>query len=54
MDCIHCQNEMITDCKVNVEGGMYGIKVSKKGSGLFKNVSAISKAAVCSSCGYVA
>ncbi|HEO8418838.1 nucleic acid-binding protein [Niallia sp. FSL W8-0635] len=54
MECIHCQNEMITGCKVNVEGGMYGIKISKKGKGLFKNVSAKPKAAVCSSCGYVA
>ncbi len=45
---------MIKGCKVNVEGGMYGIKISKKGNGLFNNVSAKTKAAVCSNCGFVA
>jgi hypothetical protein len=45
---------MIKDCKVTVEGGMYGMKISKKGKGLFNNVSAKPKAAVCPSCGYVA
>lgn len=54
MKCIHCQSDMIKDCKVNVEGGMYGIKISKKGNGLFNNVSAKTKAAVCSNCGFVA
>ncbi len=44
---------MIVDCDVNVEGGMYGIKISKKRKGLFKRVSAKPKAAVCSNCGYV-
>ncbi len=54
MQCNQCQKEMIEECKVNVEGGMYGIKISKKGKGLFNNVSAKPKAAVCPSCGYVA
>ena len=45
---------MIKDCNVNVEGGMYGINISKKGDGLFNKVSAKPKAAVCSNCGYVA
>lgn len=53
MKCIQCQNEMILDCHVNVEGGMYGIKISKKRNGLFNKVSAKPKAAVCPSCGYV-
>ena len=44
---------MIIDCNVNVEGGVYGIKISKKGNGLFNKVSAKPKAAVCSNCGYV-
>ncbi|TXC81591.1 nucleic acid-binding protein [Metabacillus litoralis] len=54
MKCNQCQNEMIKDCNVNVEGGMYGIKISKKVKGLFNKVSAKPKAAVCSNCGYVA
>jgi len=53
LKCNQCQIEMIVDCDVNVEGGMYGIKISKKGKGLFKKVSAKPKAAVCSNCGYV-
>lgn len=44
---------MIEDCQVNVEGGMYGIKITKKNDGLFNNVSAKPKAAVCSNCGYI-
>ena len=44
---------MILDCHVHVEGGMYGIKISKKRNGLFNKVSAKPKAAVCPSCGYV-
>jgi predicted nucleic-acid-binding Zn-ribbon protein len=45
---------MVKDCKVNVEYDTSGIRISKKGKGLFKKVSAKSKAAVCSNCGYVA
>lgn len=52
--CLHCGQEMINDCKVNVEGGLYGIKIIKKNEGLFKNVSASPKAAVCPDCGSVA
>ncbi|MEH7249354.1 nucleic acid-binding protein [Neobacillus niacini] len=54
MKCVHCQTEMIGDCQVKVEGAMYGLKISKKGKGLFNNVSAKPKAAVCPTCGYVA
>lgn len=52
--CSQCQSEMVTDCKVSVEGVMYGIKISKKRKGLFNKASAKPKAAVCPSCGYVA
>lgn len=45
---------MIEDCQVNVEGGMYGIKIIQKGQGFFNNVSAKTKASVCPNCGYVA
>jgi hypothetical protein len=54
MKCNQCQYEMVRDCNVNVEGGMYGIKISKKKTGLFNKKSAKPKAAVCSNCGYVA
>lgn len=45
---------MMKDCGVNVEGGMYGIKIFKKSKGLFNKVSDKTKAAVCPNCGYVA
>ncbi|MEK5442688.1 MULTISPECIES: nucleic acid-binding protein [unclassified Fredinandcohnia] len=52
--CIHCQTEMIKDCKVTVEGDIAGLKISQKRKGLFNNVSAKTKASVCPNCGYVA
>lgn len=45
---------MVTDCGVNVEGVMYGIKIFKKSKGLFNKVSEKPKASVCPNCGYVA
>jgi predicted Zn-ribbon and HTH transcriptional regulator len=54
MKCNQCQSEMITDCNVNVEGDLSGIKISKKGKGFFNKVSEKCKAAVCSNCGFVA
>ncbi|WP_310362994.1 nucleic acid-binding protein [Neobacillus drentensis] len=51
--CNQCQSEMLEDCYVTVQGGMYGIKIRKKGKGLFNRVSAIPKAAVCPNCGNV-
>jgi ssDNA-binding Zn-finger/Zn-ribbon topoisomerase 1 len=53
MKCIQCQSEMVSDCRVTVEGDLAGIKISKKGQGLFKKVTAKTKAAVCPNCGYV-
>lgn len=52
--CHQCQTEMIDNCGVNVEGVMYGIKISQKRKGFFKNRTAKPKAAVCPKCGYVA
>lgn len=54
MKCSQCQTEMVGDCKVNVEGELNGIKISKKGTGFFNKVSAKTKAAVCPNCGYIA
>lgn len=28
--CNQCQTEMIDDCKVNVQGGMYGLKIIER------------------------
>lgn len=52
--CHQCQTEMIKDCKVNVEYDLSGITISQKRKGLFNNVSAKTKAAVCPNCGNVA
>ncbi|MCM3704733.1 MULTISPECIES: hypothetical protein [Cytobacillus] len=51
--CNQCQTEMITDCRATVESDLAGIKISQKRKGLFKNVSAKAKAAVCPNCGNV-
>lgn len=52
--CQQCDSEMVEDCQVNIEGGLYGLKITKKNEGLFNNVSEKPKAAVCPNCGYVA
>lgn len=49
--CIQCKTEMIEDLTVRVEGDLYGIKIIKKVKGLFNNISAKPKAAVCPNCG---
>jgi hypothetical protein len=53
-NCNQCPTEMITDCKVAVEYDLSGIAISQKRKGLFKSVSAKTKASVCPNCGYVA
>ena len=53
LKCNQCQSEMVTDCGVNVEGDLAGLKIFKKSKGLFNKVSGKSKASVCPSCGYV-
>ncbi|WKA56679.1 nucleic acid-binding protein [Planococcus shixiaomingii] len=52
--CHQCQTDMIGNCKVSIEGAMYGIKISRKGQGLFQKAAAKPQAAVCPNCGYVA
>lgn len=52
--CAQCQNEMIDNNKVTVEGGVYRIKISRKGRGFFGKKSAKPKASICPKCGYVA
>jgi hypothetical protein len=52
--CNQCQTAMINDCNVNVEYDVSGITISQKRKGLFKNVSAKTKAAVCPNCGNIA
>lgn len=44
---------MVDDCSVSVEGALYGIRIKRKGKGLFSSVSEVPKAAVCPSCGNV-
>jgi hypothetical protein len=51
--CNQCQTEMIEDLAIRVEGDLYGIKILKKGKGLFNSISAKPKAAVCPNCGCV-
>lgn len=51
--CCYCKVELIEDCSINVQGGMYGINIIKKRKGLFKKVSAIPKAAICPECGNI-
>lgn len=51
--CTQCQTEMIEDLAIDIQYGMYGIRITKKGKGLFNGVSAKPKAAVCPNCGYI-
>jgi len=49
--CNQCQTEMIDDLTINVEYDTPGIRITKKVKGLFNNISAKPKAAVCPNCG---
>lgn len=51
--CNQCQTEMIEDLTINVEYDTPGIQIRKLGKGLFNNISAKLKAAVCPNCGCV-
>jgi len=44
---------MVDNCSISVEGALYGIRIKRKGKGLFNSVSAVPKAAVCPNCGTV-
>lgn len=48
--CIRCNNDMIEDLDVKVEGAAYGIKVTQQG--IFQNNLGKIKCAVCPECGY--
>lgn len=51
--CNQCNCEMVDNCSISVEGALYGIRIKRKGKGLFNSVSAVPKAAVCPNCGTV-
>ena len=48
--CIRCEIEMKEDYDVKVEGGAYGLKITKPG--IFKDNLGKVHAAVCPECGY--
>lgn len=49
--CIRCDVEMLEDYDVKVEGGAYGLKITKLG--IFKDNLGKVHASVCSECGYL-
>lgn len=49
--CIRCENELIEDYDVKVEGATYGLKITKPG--IFKGNLGKVHAAVCPECGYI-
>jgi uncharacterized OB-fold protein len=51
--CNQCNSEMVDNCSVSVEGALYGIRIKRRGKGLFNSVSSVPKAAVCPNCGTV-
>ncbi len=53
-ECTNCDQLMVEDLQVTVKGALYGLKITRKKRGLFKNAVAEPKAAVCPICGAVA
>ena len=49
--CIHCEREMRENYDVKVEGGAYGLKITKQG--IFKDNLGKVHIAVCPECGYL-
>lgn len=49
--CIRCEQNMIENYDVKVEGGAYGLKVTKQG--LFKANLGKVRVAICPKCGYL-
>lgn len=49
--CIRCDVEMLEDYDVKVEGGVYGLKITKPG--IFKDNLGKVHASVCPECGYL-
>lgn len=50
--CKQCENEMIKGFNIKVEGGSYGIKISK-GDGVFAKRLGKPKVAICPKCGEI-
>ncbi len=48
--CLRCQEEMVEDLDIKVEGGAYGLKITKQG--VFQEKLGKVKCAVCPKCGY--
>ncbi len=48
--CLRCNDEMLEDFDVKIEGATYGIRLSQQG--LFKGSLGKFKCAVCPKCGY--
>lgn len=49
--CIRCNMEMAENFDVKVEGGLYGLKITKQG--IFKDNLGKVHCAVCPACGYL-
>ncbi len=49
--CIHCGIEMAESLDIKVEGGAYGLKITKPG--VFRESIGKVRAAVCPRCGYI-
>lgn len=50
--CIRCGVDMVEDLDVKVEGGAYGLKITKPGIFFGKSLGEV-RSAVCPACGYV-
>ena len=48
--CLRCENEMVENLDIKIEGGAYGIKITQQG--IFKSSLGKAKCAVCPECGY--
>ena len=49
--CVRCECDMVANYDVKVEGGAYGLKITKPGS--FKSSLGKIRVAVCPKCGYL-
>ena len=49
--CVRCECDMVANYDVKVEGGAYGLKITKPG--LFKSSLGKIRVAVCPKCGYL-
>lgn len=49
--CIHCEEQMLENLDVKVEGAAYGLKITKPG--IFKESLGKVHCAVCPLCGYL-